>query len=130
PAPDGTVVNFSLLNNTAGATFVAGNQCMTAGGIGMCTVQINTSTAGGVDINATTTFNVLGIPLTRTTGDGLSGDSGNGHKTYVDARIGITPLTATNEVRHAHTITATVSQDDGIPAGGPGGDNTTGFGPA
>jgi hypothetical protein len=127
PAPNGTLVTFSLLNNTAGATFVSGvNTCTTSSGI--CTVQINTSTAGGVDIRATTTFSVGGASLTRTTGDGLSGDSANAHKDYVNAKIAVTPLTAVNAIGQPHTITATVQQDDGIAA--PGGDNVTGFGSA
>jgi hypothetical protein len=46
-----------------------------------------------------------------------------------DAQIDLTPLLATNEVNDAHTITATVQQDDGVPAGPPG-DAVTGFGPA
>lgn len=129
PAPDGTLVTFSLLNNTAGAAFVGGvNTCTTTGGTGTCTVQINTSTAGGVDIHATTTFSVLGVSLTRSTGTGGL-NSADAHKTYVDAQIDVSPLTATNEVNSAHTITATVQQDDGIPAGAPG-DAVTGFGPA
>ena len=130
PAPDGTLVTFSLTNNAAGATFVGGvNTCTTSGGTGTCTVQINSTSAGGVDIHATTTFSVLGVSLTRATGDGLSGDGVDVHKTYVNAQIDLSPLTATNEVNSAHTITATVQQDDGIPAAG-GGDGVTGFGPA
>src|SRR5437899_100978 len=83
PAPNGTLVTFSLLNNAAGATFVGSvNTCTTTAG--MCSVQINTTSAGGVDIRATTTFVVGGQTITRSTGDGLSGDSGNAHKTYVD----------------------------------------------
>src|SRR5262249_5303067 len=47
----------------------------------------------------------------------------------VDARITIAP-DRTNEVRTSHTFTVTVQKDDGLPAGAPGGDNATGFGPA
>jgi hypothetical protein len=112
PAPDGTTVNFSLLNNAAGAAFVGSvSSCTTTGGT--CSVSINTSTPGGVDIRATTTVTVLGVSLTRTTGDGLSGDSADAHKTYVDATIAVTPLTATNAVNQAHLITATVQQNTG-----------------
>ena len=129
PAPNGTLVTFSLLNNTAGAAFVGGvNTCTTTGGTGQCSVQINTSTAGGVDIHATTTFNVLSVSLTRATGTGGL-NSADAHKTYVDAQIDVSPLTATNAVNSPHTITATVQQDDGIPAAG-GGDGVTGFAPA
>src|SRR4029079_653767 len=127
PAPNGTTVTFSLLNNVAGASFVSGNTCTTTAG--SCTVQINTSTPGGVDIHATTTFSVLTVRLTRASGDGLPGDSANAHKTYVDGKISVTPLTAVNEVRSSHTITATVSQDDGLAAGAQGCDGVTGFGP-
>src|SRR6185369_12035484 len=129
PAPNGTLVTFSLLNNTAGAAFVGGvNTCTTTGGTGQCSVQINTSTAGGVDIHATTTFNVLTVSLTRATGTGGL-NSADAHKTYVNAQIDVSPLTATNAVNSPHTITATVQQDDGIPAAG-GGDGVTGFAPA
>jgi len=40
----------------------------------------------------------------------------------------ITPLTATNVVGSAHTITATVTQDDGLDANTGGGDGASGFG--
>src|SRR5207247_7237325 len=71
----------------------------------------------------------LGISLTRASGDGLSSDSADAHKTYVDARIVISPLADTDPTGDNHVITATVSQNDGIPAGAPG-DAVTGFGPA
>src|SRR4029079_10020172 len=93
PAPNGTTVTFSLANNAAGASFVNNvSTCTTTGGT--CSVQINTTTPGGVDIQATTTFSVLTVSLTRASRDGLSGDSANAHKTYVDADIAVTPLTA------------------------------------
>jgi hypothetical protein len=126
PAPDGTLVSFNLINNTAGATFVGGNTCNTSGG--SCTVQINTSTAGSVDIHATTTFSVGGVSLTRATGTGGL-NSADANKVYVDAQIDLSPLTDTNSVNEAHTLTATVLQDDGLAAAA-GGDGVTGFGPA
>ena len=126
PAPNGTLVTFSLVNNTAGATFVGGNTCTTTAGT--CTVQINSSTAGSVNIHATTTFLVGGVSLTRATGTGGL-NSADANKVYVDAQIDLTPLTATNAVGDPHTITAHVQQDDGLPAGAPG-DGVTGFGPA
>ena len=126
PAPNGTLVTFSLVNNTAGASFVGGNTCTTTAGT--CTVQINSSTAGSVNIHATTTFLVGGVSLTRATGTGGL-NSADANKVYVDAQIDLTPLTATNAVGDPHTITAHVQQDDGLPAGAPG-DGATGFGPA
>ena len=86
-APDGTLVTFSLLNNTAGAAFTTGPPftCTTSGGT--CSITINSSTPGSVDIHATTTFSVLGVSLTRASGDGLSGDSVNANKLYVAGGI-------------------------------------------
>jgi hypothetical protein len=93
-APNGTTVTFSLQNNTANASFVGGvNTCTTSGGIGQCTVTINGTQAGGVDTRGTTTFSVLGVSLTRTTNDGVSGDSGDAHKTYVSGTIIIDKVT-------------------------------------
>ena len=87
PAPNGTLVTFSLLNNTAGATFVGGvNTCTTTGGT--CSIQINSSTPGGVDIHATTTFSVGGVSLTRSTGSGGL-NSADAHKDYVAGTITI-----------------------------------------
>jgi Prealbumin-like fold domain len=116
PAPAGTLVTFSLLNNSATATFVGGNTCTTIGVTGACTVQINTSSAGSVDIHATTTFNVGGISVTRAT-TGTGGNSVNANKVYVDAYITIGPATATNTVGDPHTFTVTVKQNLGDGAG-------------
>jgi hypothetical protein len=43
----------------------------------------------------------------------------------VDAQIDVSPLTAVNGVTQAHTVTATVQQDDGLPANGGAGDSVT-----
>ena len=128
PAPDGTMVTFSFITNTAGATFSGGvNTCTTTGG--SCSVSINAPNAGLVIVQATTTFTVGGLSITRTTGTG-GFNSDNAQKVYVDAKIGITPLVDTNPINEPHTFTANVMQDDGLPAGAPGGDAATGFGPA
>ena len=74
-------------------------------------MQINTSTAGSVDIHATTTFDVGGVSLTRATGTGGL-NSTDANKIYVDAKITIGPAEATNTVGDPHTFTVTVSQDD------------------
>jgi len=60
---------------------------------------------------------VLGVSLTRATGDGLSGDSADAAKSWVDARITISPLTASNEIGQNHVITATVKTNDGSGSG-------------
>jgi hypothetical protein len=113
PAPAGTGVTFSLTAGSPPAAFVGSNSCTTIGATGMCTVTINSGTATLVTIHATTTVTVGGLSVTRSTGDGLSGDSADAQKTYVDARINLSPLTATNNVQSPHTITATVEQNLG-----------------
>src|SRR4051812_703328 len=80
PAPDGTTVTFTLVNNTAGAAFVNGvDSCTTTGGT--CSVVINSSTPGAVETHATTTFDVGGVSLTRASGTGAP-NSADAHKTY------------------------------------------------
>ncbi|MFC2105366.1 lamin tail domain-containing protein, partial [Candidatus Bipolaricaulota bacterium] len=111
PAGSGVTVNFNLLNNTAGASFV-GSSSPTTNASGQASVQINSSTPGSVDIHAWTTVMVGGIPLTRQT-DGTGDNSDDAGKTYVDAQIDVGPLTATNKVGDPHTVTATVQVDDG-----------------
>jgi hypothetical protein len=92
------------------------------------TITVFTSaSAGQVTGHATVTLTVGGVTLTRET-NGLAGNSGDAVKTFVDARIVITP-NATNEVGDPHTFTVTVLQDDGLTAA-QGGDGVTGFTPA
>jgi hypothetical protein len=128
PAPDGTRVDFTLPTNTAGATFVGdADFCYTSDGI--CSVTIVSSSAGTVEIHATTTFFVGTVELTRET-DAQGFNSGNAVKIFVDAFIALSPIQAANEVNAEHVITATVMQDDGRAAGDLGGDGVTGFGAA
>ncbi len=118
--PDGTVVTFSIVSGSA--TFVGGvNTCSTTSGI--CTVAINSTVAGNNAIHAVTTFTPTGAngSLTRET-DGNGGNSPNAAKTYIDAKIVITPATAFNVVGTNHTITATVTSTDGTtPSNAPDG---------
>ncbi|HRJ41373.1 MAG TPA: SdrD B-like domain-containing protein, partial [Caldilineaceae bacterium] len=112
--PNGTVVSFSLLNNSAGATFTAGTNCTTTSG--QCTITINGANAGSVDLQATSTVVVSSQSITRTTATTANtnaGGSGNATKTYVDLRISLSPLTDTNPVNEPHTFTATVQQNTG-----------------
>src|SRR5262249_28621719 len=80
---------------------------------GSCSITVNAPNVGSVTVTASSTFSVLGVSLTRTTGDGISGDSPSGTKNWVDLQISISPLTATNEIGQAHTFTATVKQNTG-----------------
>src|SRR5262249_25472481 len=126
-APNGTVVHLTLTNsNGATATFVGDG---TAEDVtitnGTATFQVNSPTTGHVSIDGLTTVSVdpdgpggfPAQPVTRETGDGLSGDSPDALKAFVDAQITITPSPVTNEVGQAHTFTVTVKQDKGDGAG-------------
>jgi uncharacterized repeat protein (TIGR01451 family) len=114
-APAGTLITFTVTSGTA--TFVGNvNTCTTVGATGSCSVQITSPTAGQNTIKAATNVTVGGLTLHRETGDGLAGDSANATKTYVDAKISITP-NGTNQVGHPHTFTAHVQINDGSGAG-------------
>ena len=119
-APDGTTIDFSITNGPG--SFVGPASCTVSNGLGTCTVTISSPTVGTTTVQATTTVSVGGVALTRTTGDANVGDSANALKTWVDARISITP-NGVNEVNHAHTFTVLVEQNDGTgwaPAAGVG----------
>ena len=93
-------------------------------GSGQTATVFTSATAGQVTGHATVTLVVGGQTLVRQT-NGLAGNSGDAIKTFVDAKISITP-NATNEVGQPHTFTVTVLQDDGLTAA-QGGDGVTGF---
>jgi len=78
-------------------------------------VQINSNTAGEVQIHGATDVTVKGVTLHRET-DGERYNSDDAEKTYVDASIGITPQEATNAVGQPHTFTITVKENDGTGA--------------
>src|SRR5450756_900225 len=80
-------------------------------------ITITSLSAGTNVINATATWTVNGVSITRTTGDNLHLDGSNVQKTFVDASISLSPLTKTNFVGTNHTITATVTQDLGTGSG-------------
>ena len=107
----------------------------TTNGSGQFQVTFTSATAGQVVANATASLVVNGQPLTRDTDPATTtipagpGGSGPATKTFVDARIVLSPPTATNLVNDPHTIVAQVWQDDGLTAA-QGGDGVTGFAPA
>src|SRR5206468_1156087 len=77
--------------------------------------------------NAATTFTATpatgnGVSLTRDTDPAtaaVAGPDGSGpaSKTFVDANIALSPLTATNAVTQHHIVTATVKEDFGTGGG-------------
>jgi hypothetical protein len=79
-APDGTTIDFAIVSGPG--SFVGASSCQTSSGTGSCTVVITSSTVGTTIVNATGTVTVSGLSLTRSTGDGKSGDSANAAKTW------------------------------------------------
>ena len=117
-APNGTLVTFSLVNNTASADFVpavGGDTCTTSAG--QCSVTINATQTGGVDVHASSDPVELGVTVHVET-DGTGDNSADASKTWVDAKIEITPETDTNPIHTAHVFTVTVTQypDGATPA--------------
>ncbi len=94
------------------------NTCGTTSGTSAtCTLTINSGTTGTFTANATAVVTMGGVTVTRSTsGNAGPGGSGPATKTYVDAYIQLSPLTAQNLVGTNHTITATVFEDPGTGA--------------
>ena len=130
PATDGTCVTAAI--DSGPGSFVAdsgdcdgdtisGNDCVTSGGTGQCTVTITSSVTGVTVVSACATVTIFGTDFFVCT-DGTSttpppGDnSAPATKRWVDAKIEISP-DGVNEVGETHTLTATVSQDKGDAAG-------------
>jgi hypothetical protein len=86
--------------------------------VATCTLTINSSTSGVYTANVTAVVTMGGTAVTRSTNSQVAphgpGGSGPATKTYVDASIGLNPLTATNNVGSPHTVTITVNA---IPSG-------------
>ena len=89
---------------------------------GQCTITFTSPTTGKVTGHATSTLTVGGaahVHACRPTAPLLN--SGDAVKTFVDAKISITP-DATNEVGQPHTFTVTLKKDPGtgtfVPAAG------------
>jgi uncharacterized repeat protein (TIGR01451 family) len=127
-APDGTTVLLTLTSTlgaagyftNAGGDNLGTSLTVTVSG-GTATFLVNSGSTGHVSIDGLTTVSVDpdgagGFPaqsVTRETGDGLSGDSADAVKVFVDANIALSPLTAENQVLQNHTVTATVKEDLG-----------------
>ena len=117
PAAAGTTITFAMVSGTG--TLVP-TSCTTVGATGKCSVDLTNTSAGTDVVSASTTVLVGTVSVSRTTnGNAGPGGSGNATKSWVDARIKLSPLTAGNEVGANHTVTVTVEVNDG-----------TGFAPA
>ena len=112
-APDGTQISFSKASGPG--TLGTPNPCTTTGGTGSCTITLTSNDTGLTAVSASTTVNVGGQMLTRST-DGVGSNSLPAKKTWVNAKIAIAP-NATNEVGKPHTFTVTLQKDSGNGAG-------------
>jgi hypothetical protein len=113
PVPaEGETVTFAMTSGTA--EFVGGvNTCVTDA-LGQCSVSIIDDTAGLNSVDASVTVSVGILELERATnGDTGPDGSDDADKTYVDARIAIDPLTATNNINDPHTFTVHVEENAG-----------------
>jgi uncharacterized repeat protein (TIGR01451 family) len=110
PAPNVPVT--VTLTNTNGSTTSPTTFNVTTNASGQATVTFTSATAGEVIGNASTTFSILGVTLTRATGDSNVGDSGPVTKFFEDATISIAP-NATNGITEPHTFTVTVLDNAG-----------------
>ena len=102
-------------DDRAGAGFGDRQLCVNGHGhaAGQCTVVINSNVAGTFVANASATFTVNTVTITRdTAGNSGPGGSGAATKVFVDGNITIAS-SAVNEVTHAHTFTVTVNGDAG-----------------
>jgi hypothetical protein len=121
-------VDFTLTdaNGSAATVNATASTCDNAGQnltAGACTIVFTSATAGSVTINASVTLTVGGESLTRDTSPSTAtigagpGGSGPASKVFVDARIILSPLTDTNAIGEAHTVTVSVDQNLGLGAG-------------
>ena len=84
-APNGTVVTFAFVGAHVGS-FTGADNCTITNGLGTCTVDTTSATAGTDTMQASTTLSVLGVSMTRTTGQVTVGhvNSGNATKLWGD----------------------------------------------
>jgi len=87
PAPDGTVVSFSLVS---GPGSLASPSCTISNGLGTCTDVLTSSVEGTSVINASVVITVDGVQLTRSTNDSVPGDSPNAVKNWHKVQPSIT----------------------------------------
>jgi uncharacterized repeat protein (TIGR01451 family) len=112
----GSVPVTVTLTNTNGSTTSPLTYNVTTDNAGHASVTFTSATAGEVIGNASTTFSVGGVTLTRATGDSNAGDSGPATKFFEDAQISIAP-NATNGLTELHTFTVTVLANAGDGSG-------------
>jgi uncharacterized repeat protein (TIGR01451 family) len=105
-------VTISLTSLNGANAVPSGPLSGTTDASGHFSVTFTSATAGEVIGNASTSFVLNGVTLSRATGDSHVGDSGPVTKFFEDATISIVP-SATNEVGNPHTFLVTVMQNAG-----------------
>lgn len=109
-APAGESIAVSI---TSGPGSLSGSPCTTSAS-GQCTVTLTSSSTGLTQLSASWSGTIV---TAEGSASASAGDSAE--KLWVDARIRLSPLEATNPVNEPHTITVTVEQDTGsgwVPA--------------
>ncbi len=123
---DLTALDFTLLSsNGANCLLNAANSTCdddVLDGSGQCDICFVSATRGQCKSNASATLLLGGVSLTRDTdpatagvGAGPGGIEGPVTKTYVGARVLLSPLEDTNGVGNDHVLTVEVDIGDGIP---------------
>ncbi|MBI3913840.1 MAG: prealbumin-like fold domain-containing protein [Chloroflexi bacterium] len=110
-AASGVAVQVNLSNANGANAVTSSNTCASTDANGKCAITFASNTAGVVTGHASADVSVGGLSLHRET-NGANGNSRDAVKTYVDARISITP-NATNEVGAPHTFTVKVEKNEG-----------------
>ena len=125
-APDGTLITFSIASGPGDFDPTGVNTCTTSGGTGSCTVQITSTVTGTTTVSATTIVTVGGVPLTRTTGDGVHSDGANATKLWADDTVTTRVLNAANaDITGTSVAAGTIVHDEAtVAAVAPGGAGT------
>jgi hypothetical protein len=108
---NGAVVNLTIVAPSVGNFVPTGTSATcTTGTAGTCTVQIISNVQGTTTVHASTTVTVLGVPLSRATGDGISHDGPDVVKVWQP----ITPTQATTQSADGPIGTTTISDKDTV----------------
>jgi uncharacterized repeat protein (TIGR01451 family) len=90
---------------------------------GQCTITFTSNAAGKVTAHASSTLNINGAVVAVQT-NGTAQNSADAVKTFVDAKIQLTPPSAINPVSTNHVLTARVEVNAGSGSFGPAPDGT------
>lgn len=106
-APDGTVINFSIVS---GPGNLLTPSCTTTGATGSCTDTLTSAVAGTTVVNASTSVVVSGVTLSRST-NGTGANSGPANKVWVKTSL---TTTASQAVSIGGNIHDTAHLADGV----------------